>query len=134
MKAHRFWIQIVMIATLAACALALLIATLAVVAGAATTALQQSHTQQTTDEQMYEGVITCSRCGARHSAAMGKSAAGCARACVRQGAKFALVDGDKTYLLDGDLSTLKRLAGQRVGMVGVVRGNIVQVSWVNTPR
>ncbi len=32
----------------------------------------------------------------------GKTAGDCARMCVHGGAAFALVDGDKTYLLDGD--------------------------------
>jgi hypothetical protein len=134
MRSHRLWIEIVAVATLASCALALLIATLVVVAGAATGAWQRSHTKQARDEQRYEGVVTCSRCGARHSAALGQTAADCARTCVRQGAKFALAAGDKTYLLDADLNTLERLSGQRVSIVGVVRGNTVRVSSVNAPR
>jgi len=127
MKPHRFWIEIVAVATLAACALALLIGTLGVVAGAATGALQ-SQTTKSGDERTYEGVVTCSRCGARLSAAMGQTAADCARICVHQGAKFALAAGDKTYLLDADPYTLKRLAGQRIGVMGVTTGNTVRVS------
>ena len=134
MKPHWFWIEIVAIATAAACALALLIATLGVVAGAATGALQPSHAKQAAAEQSYEGVVTCSRCGARHSAALGRTAADCARICVHGGAQFALVSGDKTYLLEADLYTLKRLAGQRVGIVGVATGNTIRVSSVNTPQ
>jgi len=131
MRPHRFWIEVVAVATLAACALALSIATLVVVAGAATGALQRLHTS---NERTYEGVVTCSRCGARHSAAIGQTAAACARICVHQGAKFALAAGDKTYLLDADPYTLKRLSGQRIGVVGVATGNTVRVSSFNAAR
>jgi len=134
MKPHHVWIEIVAVATLAACALALLIATLGIVAGAATGALQRSNTKKVADEQTYEGVVTCSRCGARHSAAMGQTAADCARICVHQGAKFALAAGDRTYLLDADPYTLKRLSGLRISVVGVTTGNTVRVLSVNAPR
>ena len=133
MRPHRFWIEVVAVATLAACALALLIATLGVVAGSAAAALQRSHTKSA-DEQTYEGVVTCSRCGARHSATMGQTAADCARICVHQGAKFALAAGDKTYLLEADPYMLKRLSGQRIDVGGVATGNTLRVSSVNAPR
>ena len=77
---------------------------------------------------MYEGMITCSRCGARHSADFGRTAADCSRVCVRDGAQFALVKGEKTYVLDGDITLVKKLAGRRARIIGAIQGNTIQVS------
>jgi hypothetical protein len=129
MSIHRFWIEIVMVATAVACALALLIATLGAVAGAAGTALGQQSKPPVTP-QTYEGIVTCSRCGARHAAKFNQSAADCARVCVHGGAQFALVDGEKLYLLDGDLNLLKRIAGERHRILGSLTGNTIRVSSV----
>jgi hypothetical protein len=79
-------------------------------------------------QQTYEGVIADSRCGAKHSAAIGKTAADCTRACVHAGEQFVLVDGDAVYLLEGDLAVLKQVAGQRVKLVGSLNGNRISVS------
>ena len=134
MKSHRFWIEIVVVATAVACVLALLIATLGFVAGAAAGSFAQPQTRRALTEQTYEGVVTCSRCGARHSAALGRAAADCTRICVHNGAKFALVDGDRTYLLEGELYALKRVAGERVSITGVATGNAIRVSSVSVPK
>jgi len=75
-------------------------------------------------------MVTCSRCGAKHSAALGQTATTCVRTCVHDGADFALVDADATYLLDGDLSVLKRLAGQRARVVGALNGKTIRISSV----
>lgn len=125
MKIHRCWIEIVLVGTVVACILALLIAALGAAAAA---------TEKSTGRQTYEGVITCSRCGARHSAEIGKTAADCTRVCVHGGATFALVDGDSTYLLEGDLSALKRVAGQRTSVIGTVSGKTIRVSSVRAAR
>jgi hypothetical protein len=122
MKACRFWIEIVVVGTGVACLLALLIATLGVVAGTAA-ALERPGEQRS-----YEGMVTCSRCGARHSAKLGKTAAECTLVCVHGGAQFALVDGDKAYLLDGDAILLKKIVGLRARIVGSVTGNTIRVS------
>ncbi len=118
-----------MVGTAVACVLALLIATLGAVAGAAATALGQQQPKPAA-EQTYEGMVTCSRCGARHSAELNKTAADCARICVHAGAQFALVNGDQMHLLEGDLGLLKKLAGERVRISGSVRGNTIRVSSV----
>jgi hypothetical protein len=128
MKTNRVWIEILLLGTAVACALALLFATL----GAAGVAVGQVSTQHDTrTEQAYSGMVTCSRCGAKHSAAIGQSAATCTRACVHGGATFALVDGDVTYLLDGDLGVLKKIAGQRARILGALHGNTITVSSVS---
>lgn len=129
MNANRFWIEIVALGTAIACALALLIATLgaAAVTVAGDPEAAQAAESSPVHGQTYEGMVTCSRCGAKHSADLGKSAADCARQCVHFGATFALVDGDRTYLLDGDWNLLKRIAGQRARIVGVVQGKTIKV-------
>jgi hypothetical protein len=82
--------------------------------------------------QTYEGMITDTQCGAKHSVAIGKMAADCTVACVRGGGQFALVDGDITYLLEGDPVTLNRVAGQRVRIVGALNGRKISVTSVVT--
>ncbi|MFZ0419634.1 MAG: hypothetical protein WAM04_16160 [Candidatus Sulfotelmatobacter sp.] len=83
--------------------------------------------------QNYEGMLTDTHCGAKHSAAVGMSAADCTRACVHSGEHFALVDGEKAYILEGDEAALKRMAGQRVKIVGTLTGGTISVSSVATP-
>ncbi len=131
MKTKGPWIESVVLGTAMACALALLIAVLA--AGTAALAGRDRSAQATTEsgsvqQRTYEGMVTCNRCGAKHSAKLARSATNCTLACVHGGAKFALVDGDKLYQLDGDLSVLKRHAGQRARVVGVMRGDAITVS------
>jgi hypothetical protein len=46
---------------------------------------------------------------------------------VRAGEQFVLIDGDKVYLLDGDLMALKQVAGQRVRIVGTLDGTKIAV-------
>jgi len=83
--------------------------------------------------QNYEGMLTDTHCGAKRSAAVGMSAADCTRACVHSGEHFALVDGEKAYILEGDEAALKRMAGQRVKIVGNLNGGTILVSSVATP-
>jgi|SRR5450755_1021519 len=130
MKANRVWVEILLLGTAMACALALLFATLGAVAGAA--AAEEAARQETPPslEKAYEGMVTCTRCGAKHSAALGRTAAVCTRVCVRGGASFALVGADETYILDGDLGALAKLAGQRARIVGERNGNIIRISSV----
>jgi hypothetical protein len=155
MQRNRFWIEIIALVTMIACALALLIATLG--AGAAAVSGQDTssaspQTQQNPSPSVqtppaqapdpaspqkqdspsltYEGMVTCSRCGAKHAAKLDRPASGCVLACVHAGAAFALVDGEKVYQLDGDLNLLKRFAGQRAQVTGVAHGNTIEVSAV----
>lgn len=91
---------------------------------------QSTRSESGQPQQTYEGVVTDTRCGAKHSAAIGKTAADCSRACVHGGAEFALVDGDRVYPLDGELMVLKRLAGLRVKVVGTLNGDRLTVASV----
>ncbi len=129
MKAHRVWIEIVMLGTAIACACALFIAMVATAAGTAESNVGSPQPNSAKAEQAYEGMVTCSRCRARHSAALGQTADVCVRVCVHAGAKFALVGADFSYLLDGDLNALKKLAGQRARIVGTLNGNTIKVTY-----
>jgi hypothetical protein len=132
-KTNRVWIETLWLGAAVACALALTIATLGAAAGAASgeeAARQerQSPAVQTPAVRTYEGIVTCSRCGARHSATLGHTAADCTRRCVRGGANFTLVEADATYILEGDIGVLGRLAGRRARIAGELNGNTIRIS------
>ena len=130
MKMNRVWIEIVLLGTAIACALALLIATVGAAAGAAAGEVGTPQERPATSEQAYVGMVTCSHCGAKHSAVLGHTATDCVRICVHGGASFALVDANTTYLLKGDLDSLKGLAGQRVRVMGALNGKTITISSV----
>lgn len=116
-----------LLGTWTACALALLFAILGAAAGASP-GPGAGQDLSISRAQTYEGMVTCSRCGARHSVVLGQTAADCVRSCVRDRASFVLVGPDATYVLDGDLGVLGRLAGQRARIVGELSGNTIKIS------
>lgn len=131
MRRHRFWIEILALGTTVALALALLFATLGAAAGAAAGEHESAQTNPPVPmaaQGHFQGMVTCSRCGAKHSASLDRSASVCVRVCVHGGATFALVDDDSTYLLDGDLDVLKKLAGQRARVTGTRAGQTIKVT------
>ena len=73
------------------------------------------------------GMIGDTICGRKHI--MGeKSDAECTRECVQRGSKYALIAGERVYILeDGPLRTLDRLAGSRVLVLGAVDGDTIWV-------
>ncbi len=78
-------------------------------------------------QESFAGLVTDDHCGARHDMGSDKSPAECANACVHNGAKYALVDGDKKYELEGDGAELSRASGRRVNLIGSLSGNTIQV-------
>src|SRR3981081_197187 len=68
----------------------------------------------------FTGTVSDSMCGAKH--AMSGDDAGCTRACVGKGSKYALVVGDKVYTLEttdkDTLATLDKQAGATVTETG----------------
>jgi hypothetical protein len=129
----RFWIETIALVTVITCALALVIATLAAVAGAAAAGEPESgQSWPSSAAQTYEGMITDTRCGAKHSAAIGRAASSCTLACVHGGEQFVLIDGDTTYLLEGDVMALKRVAGQRARIIGTLNGKKISVASIVT--
>ena len=132
MKANRFWIEIITLCAGVAFGLALALAIVgaAVVASGQTPEPPRSAAPPAAGQQTFAGMVTCSRCLAKHSAEIGGTATGCARVCIRDGAKFTLVDGDQTYILEGDPAVLNRVAGQRVRIIGSRNGDTITVASV----
>lgn len=84
----------------------------------------------------FTGTVSDSMCGAKH--AMAGDAAGCTRACVGKGSKYALVVGDKVYTLDTSdkdaLATLDKQAGAKATVTGAEKNNTITVSSVKAAQ
>ena len=82
--------------------------------------------------QTFTGMVSDAMCGAKHM--MPGDDAGCLRACVSKGSKYALVVGDKVYTLDSSdksvLSQLDKLAAQQATITGKAEGDTIAVSSV----
>lgn len=80
----------------------------------------------------FTGTVSDSMCGAKH--AMPGDDAGCTRACVSKGSKYALVVGDKVYTLETSdkkaLDTLDKQAGAKVKVTGTEKDNTITVGSV----
>jgi hypothetical protein len=133
MKATRFWIEILTLCAGVAFGLALALAIVgaAVVASGQTLEPQVAATPPSAGQKTYVGMVSCTRCVAKHSAKIGATASDCARVCIHDGARFTLVDGDQTYILEGNLAALKQAAGQRVRILGARKGATITVSSVS---
>lgn len=84
--------------------------------------------------QTLVGVITDDMCGRKHTMMPGKPDADCIRACVKAGAHYALLAGDKLYVLTGDAKQFEQLAGKKVQVSGNVTGTTVAVSSLTPAR
>ena len=122
--------EIILLGTGVALDMALLLASLGAAAGVAVG--QTARGNPLEGARSFEGMISCSHCGARHQPALDRSATTCVRVCVHGGAAFALVDNESVYLLDGDLGSIKKLAGQRARVVGTRTGNTIKVASITS--
>jgi hypothetical protein len=131
-KKTRFWTKTPALVGANIFALALLSAAPAMNVGKAAEEPRSSPVAQTSaiQPQAYEGMITDTRCEARHSASIGMAPGDCTRVCVHGGENFALVHGDAVYVLEGEPAALKHAAGQRVRIVGTLNGNKISVESV----
>jgi len=57
-----------------------------------------------------------------------QSTAECTQACLRRGANYVLVNGDKSYHLEGKADELAAFSGTRVTLTGSLKGNRIDVS------
>lgn len=138
MRAQRIWLEIVALGSAIAVALALLLTAVGAAAGIAEDRAQaqqsnpvvRASAQASTPDQIFEGMVTCSHCGAKHSPALQRPATTCVRVCVHGGSSFALVNSDSTYLLQGDPEALKRVAGIRARVHGHLSGKTITVTSV----
>jgi hypothetical protein len=82
--------------------------------------------------QSFTGKVSDAMCGAKHTE--GLAPAACVRACVKKGAKYALVVGDKVYTLDTSdqptLDTLNKLAWEQAKVTGTTDGTTISVKSV----
>jgi len=82
-------------------------------------------------KQTFTGEVGDAMCGRKH---MEGTAADCTRTCVAKGSKFALVVGEKIYILDTAdktaLATLDKQAGKNATVTGVLNGDTIEVSSV----
>lgn len=79
------------------------------------------------------GVVSDSMCGKTHG--MKKmTAAQCTRMCMKGGASFALVVGDKVIDLRGDSEELNKYAAQKVTVRGTMHGNDLLVESVKLAK
>jgi hypothetical protein len=80
------------------------------------------------------GFVTDDMCGKSHMMP-GKSDAECIRACVKSGAKFALMSSDgKLYVLAGKTSDVSALAGKKATIGGELKGNTLNVTSVSAAK
>jgi hypothetical protein len=77
--------------------------------------------------QKFTGVVSDDMCKQKHMMP-GHSDADCTHACIKAGSKYALVAGDKVFILKGDASQIERFAGKKVSVTGEVAGNSLQVA------
>jgi len=77
-------------------------------------------------DQTLTGTVTDAMCGKKHMM-QGASAAQCTRECVKSGSDYALVVGDKIYILKGDKAAIDKFAGANVVVKGKTSGSTVTV-------
>ena len=84
-------------------------------------------------KQTFTGEVGDAMCGRKH---MEGTPAQCTRTCVANGSKFALVVGEKIYILETSdkkaLASLDEQAGKNATVVGVLNGDTIEVSSVTT--
>jgi hypothetical protein len=82
-------------------------------------------------KQTFTGEVGDAMCGRKH---MEGTPAECTRKCVDGGSKFALIVGDKVYILDTTdktaLATLGTQAGKNATVTGVLNDDTIEVSSV----
>src|SRR5579862_1663254 len=79
-------------------------------------------------KQTFTGELGDAMCGSKH---MEGTPAECTRSCVAHGSKFALIVGEKIYILDTSndaaLKTLDKQAGKNVTVTGTLNGDTIEV-------
>ncbi len=130
MKQNRFWFSLIALCVTVACAAAIVLAIVSATTALAVTTKESPSTEAKADasdrQKVLKGVVSDSSCSARH-VSEDKTAAECVRACVRHGAQYALIAGERVYLLDGNLAEIDHLAGQRAEVVGLLEGDQLTV-------
>ena len=80
-------------------------------------------------DQSWTGTISDSMCGASHGTTPAKA---CTTACVKKGAKYVVVVGDKVYgIANQDAPGLAKYAGDSVKVTGSMSGDSITVSKIS---
>jgi hypothetical protein len=86
--------------------------------------------------QTFTAKVSDTMCGAKHHE--GIPPADCVRACVKHGAKYALIVGDKVYTLDTSnqaaLDKLDKLAWEEAKVTGTANGDTISVKSVTAAK
>jgi hypothetical protein len=140
MQRNRFWLSLIALCVAVACGAAILLAIVTATTALAVTTTDESPLIAKEEpsssvavqaasirQRVLKGVVSDTACNAKH-VSNDKTAAECARNCVRHGAQYALISGEKVYLLEGDLVEVGELAGQRAEVVGSVDGDLLTVA------
>ncbi len=84
-------------------------------------------------KQTFTGTITDSMCGGDHKSMNMGADDKCTNACVRAGAKYALWDGKKAYVLS-DQKTPAEYAAKKVTVTGALSGDTIQVDSIKPAK
>jgi hypothetical protein len=79
-------------------------------------------------DKSYNGLISDSHCGAKHTATS-PDVASCVEKCISNGAKYVLVSHGKVYQLDAQ-DKFKGMGGKQVKVTGTLNGDTITVSTV----
>jgi len=80
-------------------------------------------------QQTLTGQVGDAMCGHSHMMP-GKNEAECTRACIKEGSNYALIVGDKVYVLKGKTDGLDAFAGKTATVTGTLKGQTMTVSTV----
>jgi hypothetical protein len=76
-------------------------------------------------DQSWTGTVSDSMCGASHGSTPAKA---CTTGCVKKGAKYVVVVGDKVYkVANQDEPGLAKFAGDNVKVTGTLDGDTITV-------
>ena len=88
-----------------------------------------------TAPKAYIGTVTDAMCGVKHVV---KGSVACTRLCVQHGSKYALVVGNKVYMLNTKdkalLEKLNALAAKTALIKGVMENNMIEVRSVTAAK
>jgi hypothetical protein len=77
-------------------------------------------------DQSWTGTISDSMCGPSHGSTPAKA---CTTGCVKKGAKYVIVVGDKVYsIANQDAQGLAKYAGDSVKVTGKIDGDTITVA------
>ena len=137
MSKRRTWFSLIVFCTLTVAGSALAFAVVIAGASVALASHQNMQLEQApsaepqrpapTPGKTFTGMITDSHCGPRHMRNTSQNSTDCARACVRKGATYVLVNGTRRYTLIGDESAVAQLAGERANVTGTRQGDTIIV-------